>query len=38
MGNTVKNDIERPLPIIPPRFKKLYFCFDGGEKDFTKGC
>ncbi|XP_058767340.1 uncharacterized protein LOC131641032 [Vicia villosa] len=37
-GNTVKINIERPLPTIPPRFGSFYFCFDGCKKGFTNGC
>lgn len=34
VGNTVKINIERPCPTIPPRFGSFYFCFDGCKKGF----
>ncbi|XP_058783791.1 uncharacterized protein LOC131658519 [Vicia villosa] len=37
-GNTVKINIERPLPSIQPRFGSFYFCFEGCKKGFIDGC
>ncbi|XP_058761902.1 uncharacterized protein LOC131657970 [Vicia villosa] len=37
-GNTIKIDVERPLPTIQPRFDKFYFCLDGCKKGFINGC
>lgn len=37
-GNTIKVDVERPFPTIPPRFARFYFCFDGCKNGFKKGC
>src|SRR3954471_20018392 len=37
-GNTVKINVERPLPTIQPRFGSFYFYFDGCKKGFTNGC
>lgn len=31
-GNTVKINVARPLPTIPPRFGSFYFSFDGCKK------
>lgn len=36
--NTVKINVEKPLPWIQPRFGSFYFCFDGCEKGFINGC
>ncbi|XP_058770844.1 uncharacterized protein LOC131644373 [Vicia villosa] len=36
--NTVKINIERPLPTIQPRFGSFYFCFDGCKKRIINGC
>lgn len=36
--NTVKISVDRSTPDAQPRFKSLYFCFDGSKKGFVRGC
>ncbi|XP_058766938.1 uncharacterized protein LOC131640561 [Vicia villosa] len=37
-GNTVKINVDRPIPTIQPRFGSFYLCFDGCKKGFINGC
>ncbi|XP_058769641.1 uncharacterized protein LOC131643444 [Vicia villosa] len=37
-GNTVKINVERPIPSIQPRFGAFYFCLDGCKRGFIQGC
>ncbi|XP_045810794.1 uncharacterized protein LOC123905210 [Trifolium pratense] len=37
-NNTIKINIDRPNPVLPPRFGSFYFSFDGCKRGFIYGC
>jgi hypothetical protein len=36
--NTIKLNVDRPDPSLPPRFGSFYFSFDGCKQGFIRGC